>query len=248
MYESSVLPRVRSVAIAAHEVSMKTGSNFCRLALASLFAVSIGITAARAQQGEDKKILAPPASPPLVQPQPSPLPVKAVADKSAPTGWTRYEIGEPARFSLILPAQPGVSAERMNVTPGVTVHVQTFLSSADSGVYGATYVDDLPAAALNEAMKRTFFDGFVKGFAEGFQEGMKAHGAGGQLKMLEQRTTTASGLSGYEQDFSFDGLTGRVRLVFDGGRAYAVLAFWNALSTNGERSTFFESLKVNLKR
>jgi hypothetical protein len=54
--------------------------------------------------------------------------------------------------------------------------------------------------------------------------------------------------SNYEQDFSCDALKGRARLVFHAGRAYAVLTFWNALSTGSECSTFFESLKVNTKR
>ena len=54
--------------------------------------------------------------------------------------------------------------------------------------------------------------------------------------------------SNYEQDFSRDALKGRVRLVFDVGRAYAVVTFLNAHSTSGERSTFFESLQVNAGR
>jgi len=224
---------------------MKTASNFSNLALAVLVVLMLGATTVWAQSPKGK--VAPPPPPPIRQ-EPPLLPIKSVADTLAPAGWTRYEVGEPARFSLILPAAPGASVERMNIPPGVAVTVRNYLSSTDSGIYGAIYVEDLPAASLNESAKRTFFDGFVKGFAQGFQEGMKANGVVGQLQMSEQRTATAGWLAGYEQDFSFDKLTGRVRLVFDGGRAYAVLAFWNALSSNSERSTFFESLKVNQKR
>lgn len=223
---------------------MKTAANFSRLTLAALVMLALGAGSMWAQSAEGKAV--PP--PPIKQPPPPPLRARPVADKLAPAGWTRYEVGEPARFSLILPAPPNESVERMNLASGVAVTARTYLSSTDSGVYGATYVDDLPAAMRNEAMKRTFFEGFVKGFAEGFQSGMKANGVAGQLQMLEQRTTTANGLAGYEQDFTFDKLMGRVRLVFEGGRAYAVLAFWNGLSSNSERNTFFESLKVNTKR
>lgn len=226
---------------------MKISPKLCRLVLALFFCacvVTFGTASARAQKNSEGKTISPPPVPPSAQPTPPPIPAKPVADKLAPAGWTRYAVGEPALFSLILPAEPGASVERMNITPGVAVTVRTYLSSTDSGVYGATYVEDLPAASLTETMKRSFFEGFVKGFAEGFQEGMKTNGVDGQLTMLEQRTATASGLAGYEQDFSFDRLTGRVRLVFDGGRAYAVMAFWNALSTNSERSIFFESLRV----
>lgn len=227
---------------------MKINPNFYRHALALLFVVTIGTAQARAQKSAEGKVVSPPSPPGAQASQPQALPARAVADKLAPAGWTRYEVGEPSRFSLILPAVPGASAERMELMPGVTVTVRTYLSSTDSGIYGATYVDDLPAAMMNETAKRTFFEGFIKGFAEGFQEGMKANGGGGQLKWVEQRAATASGLAGYEQDFSFDRLAGRVRLVFEGGRAYAVMAFWNALSSNSERATFFESLKVSTKR
>jgi hypothetical protein len=66
--------------------------------------------------------------------------------------------------------------------------------------------------------------------------------------MLEQRTATVSGLAGYEQDFSYDKVMGRVRLVFDPASAYAVVAVWPGSSSNSEVSAFFESLKVNPKR
>ncbi|HEV7903828.1 MAG TPA: hypothetical protein VGO96_08310 [Pyrinomonadaceae bacterium] len=228
---------------------MKLTRKFYQPALALLFVVAFGTVSAQAQKGADEKVVLPPSpSPPLAQAPLLPLPVKPVADTLAPAGWTRYEVGEPALFSLLLPAEPGASAERVDVMHGVLLAVRTYMSPTDSGVYGATYVDDLPAATMNEMSKRTFFEGFVKGFAEGFEREMKTHGATGTLQMSEQRTATMSGLAGYEQDFSFDKLQGRVRLVFDGGRAYAVLAFWNALSSNSERNTFFESLKVNRKR
>lgn len=232
---------------------MKITSKLSPPALALLFVVAIATAPARAQTGTEGKIILPPTPPPpstQASPlPPSPLPAKAVADKLAPAGWTRYEIGEPARFSLLLPAAPESSVEQQNdLFPGVSVTTRTYLSSTDSGVYGATFVDDLPAAIMNEEAKQTFFEGFVSGFAQGFQEGMKAHGASGEVRMLDQRAARASGLAGYEQGFSFETLTGRVRLVFEGRRAYAVMAFWNALSTNSERDTFFASLKVKPKR
>jgi hypothetical protein len=190
---------------------MNINPQFCRHALALLFFVVIATATAQAQKSADGKTVSPPSPAGAQASPPQTLPAKPVADKLAPAGWTRYEVGEPARFSLILPAVPGASAERMELMPGVAVTVRTYLSSTDSGIYGATYVDDLPAAMMNETAKRTFFEGFVKGFAEGFQKGMDANGAGGQLKWLEQRTATASGLPGYEQDLSYS--VGRYQLL-----------------------------------
>jgi hypothetical protein len=227
---------------------MKITRKLYQPALALLFLVTFCAVSAWAQKRADGQVVLPPAPPPpLVQAPPPPLPVKPVADTLAPAGWMRYEVGEPALFSLLLPVAPSASAERMSLMPGVQATVRTYLSPTDSGLYGATYLDDLPASMMDETAKRSFFEGFVSGFAEGFEEGMKTQGSTGKVQMLEQRRTTIGGLAGYEQEFSFDKLRGRVRLVFDGGRAYAVMAFWNGLSPDSERSTFFESLKINRK-
>jgi hypothetical protein len=224
---------------------MNISPKFGRAALALLSVVTIGTAAARAQKGAEGKISAPPSRPTTqASPLPSPLPARPVADKLAPAGWTRYEVGEPARFSLILPAVPSVSAERMNITPGVSVTVRVYLSSTDSGVYGATYLEGLPAAAMRDDAKRAFFESFMTSFMDGFQAGVMDRGVVTSLRRLEQRAATADGLTGYEQDFSYERLMGRVRLVFDGGKAYAVMAVWNGLSSNSERHTFFESLRV----
>lgn len=225
---------------------MKITPKLCQPALALLFVVAIGTSSAWAQKRADEKIILPPSpAPPLTQQPSLPLPFKPVEDKLAPAGWTRYEVGEPSVFSLILPAEPGASVERMNVFPGLTVTVRTYLSAADSGVYGATYVEGLPAATQGDAMKQSFFEAFMTSFIDGFEQSVKSRGVITSVKRLEQRATTAGGLAGYEQDFSYDKALGRVRLVFGDGRAYAVLAIWNGLSSNSERNAFFESLRVS---
>jgi hypothetical protein len=230
---------------------MKTFTKIPLFSLALLCALMHGTTApAQAQRARGNtptqgKTPAPAAAAPA---QPAPLPARPVADKLAPAGWTRYEIGQPTRFSLILPGQPTGSAERMVFSPKVSMTVRNYMSLGDSGLYGATYIDDLPADIMNAAMKRTFFEYFVKGFAEGFQTQMNKTGTTAQVKMLEQRAATAGGLSGYEQDFEFDKMTGRVRLVYDGARAYAVLSFWSDPATDADRIVFFDSLRVGKAR
>ncbi|MDQ1613549.1 MAG: hypothetical protein QOG00_3480, partial [Pyrinomonadaceae bacterium] len=169
-------------------------------------------------------------------------------DAVVPAGWTRYEFGQPVRFSLILPAKPTETSERVNFTPTIKVTVRNYMSLGESGLYGATYMEGLPADVMNEAMKRTIFEAFVKGFAEGFQAQMNKGGAPGEVKMLEQRAATAGGLAGFEQEFAFDKMMGRVRLVYDGARAYAVLSFWSDPAMDGDRTLFFESLRVNRGR
>ncbi|HEY0099448.1 MAG TPA: hypothetical protein VGB76_10915 [Pyrinomonadaceae bacterium] len=228
---------------------MKTSPKFCRHALALLFAVTIGTATAQAQKQAEEKIILPPSpAPPIAQPLPTPLQAKPVADKLAPAGWMRYEVGEPLVFSLLLPTQPMGMVDRVNVAPGVEGISRIYLSVADTGVYGVSFMDALPAELLTEPRRRTFFEGFSQEFAEGFQARMKERGMEVRLTMLEQRAASASGMTGYEQDFSYGQVMGRVRVVFGAGSAYAVMAIWNGLSLNSERSAFFESLKVSAKR
>lgn len=182
--------------------------------------------------------------------QPSPLAVKAVADKLAPAGWMRYEIGAPSRFSLILPTTPTEVMNQLDVMPGVTLTVRNYMVASETGVYGATYIVGFSASAANwtDANKKTFFEGFTNGFVKGFQEGMSKQGANEELKVLGQRTATASGFAGHEQDFAFGAILGRVRMVFVGQSAYAMAAFWNERASESERQAFFESLRVNAQR
>lgn len=222
---------------------MTTIPKFSLLALALVCALTAVASPVRAQGAKGNA-----ATPAADAAKPESLPVKPVADKLAPAGWTRYEIGEPARFSLFLPAAPVVTADRPDILSGVKATVRNFMGVSDSGIYGVSYLDTLPASLLDEKRKREFFERFVKGFAGGFQEGMKGRGMEVTLTMSEQRTAAVGGLGGYEQDFSYGAAMGRVRLVFDARSAYAVVAIWNALSSNSERTAFFESLKVNAKR
>lgn len=218
---------------------------FARFPLFSLALLCVLTQAAAQAQSSARKTTPPVQTAPA---QPAPLPARPVVDKLAPAGWTRYEIGQPTRFSLILPGAPSGSAERMRLTPKLTVTIRNYMSLGASGLYGATYIDDLPAELLNDAMKRTFFEYFVKGFAEGFEQGMKKGGSTAEMKMLEQRAATSAGLSGYEQDFTFEKMTGRLRLVYDGARAYGVLSFTSEPTNEADRTAFFDSLRVNKGR
>ena len=224
---------------------MNTTSHLRKLALALLFASTLGVASTRAQSTTQGK----PAPPAAATAQPPPLAVKAVADKLAPAGWTRYEIGQPSRFSLILPAAPTEIMNKLDVTSGVTLTVRNYMVGTETGVYGATYIVGFSNAAnWTEANKKTFFEGFARGFVKGFQEGMSKKGATEELKVTAQRTATVSGIAGHEQDFAFGAILGRVRMVFAGQSAYAIAAFWNAQASESERKAFFESLQVNTKR
>lgn len=226
---------------------MNATSNLRKLALALLFATVLGASSslhAQRAQGKPAAPVAAPAAPPQ-----QPLAVKAVEDKLAPAGWVRYEIGQPSRFSLILPAAPQESMNQLDMTPGVTLTVRNYMVGSETGVYGATYIVGFSASnSWTDANKKTFFEGFAKGFVRGFQEGMSKQGVTDELKVLAQRTATASGFAGHEQDFAFGAILGRVRMVFAGQSAYAVAAFWNERASESDRKAFFESLRVNTKR
>jgi hypothetical protein len=225
---------------------MYTDAKLFLLSLSLLCALAHGTAAhARAQRAKyaptakaDANVATPPAS----------LPARPVADKLAPAGWMRYEIGDPARISLLLPGEPVARVDRVSVVPGTSALSRSYMSVTGSGVYGLSYVDALPAVLRQEARKREFFAGFTKEFAEMIRTAMEARGTDVSLTMSEPRAATNGGVAGYEQDFSNGTLMGRVKLVFDGANAYAVMAVWNGLSSSSERSAFFDSLQVNAKR
>lgn len=219
---------------------MKTIPNFSLLSLALVCALAACAPHARAQGARGNAGAS-------AQPSPS-LAARPVTDKLAPAGWTRYEIGRPMHFSLLLPGEPMVSTERMVFSPTLTVTVSNYMSLGESGLYGAVHMSDLPVELMNGAFKRTFFESFIKGFARGFENGMSKGGSKAQMQLLELRAATAAGLAGYEQDLVFDKMTGRVRLVYDGARAYAVLSFWSDPAMDGDRAMFFKSLRVGRRR
>jgi hypothetical protein len=224
---------------------MNTDAKLFLLSLSLLCALAHGTaTPARAQRAKD----APAANAATPPAPPAPLPARPVADKLAPAGWMRYEIEDPARISLLLPGEPVARVDRVSVVPGTSSLSRSYMSVADSGVYGLSYVDALPAVLRQEGRKREFFAGFAKEFAETIQASIKARGTDVSLTMSEPRAASIGGLAGYEQDFSYGTLMGRVKLVFDGANAYAVVAVWNGLSSNSERSAFFDSLQIDAKR
>ena len=227
---------------------MNTTSNLRKLALAFLFAATPFVSSSSRAQTAQRKPAAPSANT-AAQPSP-PLAVKPVADRLAPAGWMRYEVGEPSRFSLILPAAPQEVMNKLDVSPGVSLTVRNYMVGTETGVYGATYIVGFSAAANNwtEANKRTFFEGFARGFVKGFQDGMSKQGSTEELKVVAQRTATASGFAGHEQDFAFGAILGRVRMVFAGQSAYALAAFWNEQTSESDRKAFFDSLRVNSAR
>lgn len=229
---------------------MKTALNFSRFALACLLISTLGAATLWAQSPRGE--VGPPAPPPIPQPAPpAPLPLKSVEDKTAPAGWMRYEVGgaTAARFSFILPAAPEVSGERIKMPTGEMIAVRYYMTAGAAGFYGANYLDDMPVASgsWTVTQKQNFFDNFAKGFAEGFQAGISKQGLTDQIKLLERRTAKGGGLAGYEQDVSFGLYSGRLRLVFSGRRAYALVSLWNGNGAESERNAFFEALRVNLK-
>ena len=222
---------------------MKTTTKFSLLSLSLVCALTACAPHARAQGAKGNA-----AAPAANSAKPESLPARPVADKLAPAGWTRYEIGRPMQFSLILPGEPLVSTERMVFSPTLTVTVSNYISLGESGLYGAIHMSDLPVELMNEAFKRTYFESFIKGFARGFEAGMSRGDSTAQMQLLELRAATAAGLAGYEQDLAFDKMKGRVRLVYDGARAYAVLSFWSDPAMDADRAAFFKSLRVGRRR
>ena len=74
-------------------------------------------------------------TPPSPQPSVTPIPPRVIDDPTVPSGWRRYQIGDAPGFSLILPTQPEVSAERSPATPSTVVHL--YIAPNDNAIYAA---------------------------------------------------------------------------------------------------------------
>ena len=174
-----------------------------------------------------------------------PIPAKVVADISAPAGWQRYQFGERPQFSVILPAAPESSAERM---PDSTTIVNLYIApAAGTGIFAAARLDKIPAdlEKAPESRREAFFKEYFAGFAKGFQESMAKNNLSFQLQLLDsQKVVTATGRGGFQQDMSVGPFKGRSQLVFVGTSAFCVLAIWNEKVPAATYETFFKSFQL----
>lgn len=175
---------------------------------------------------------------------PPPLPAKAVADATAPSGWQRYQFGEAPNFSVILPGQPDASAERTNASETAIVYL--YSSSNDNATYIASRLQDLGtdmesgSEARRDSVSKNYFDGF----AEGFRTTMKTNNIDYELKMPAPTKVKAAGREAYQQDFTFGPLTGRGQLIFVGSSAFSVMSIWNQQTPTADHESFFSSFQL----
>lgn len=166
-----------------------------------------------------------------------------MSEPSAPVGWKKYQLGDTLTFNVILPAEPisGVSAIK-----DTEQTARTYISKTSSGVYGASYLNDLPLAASRSTVSgdEFFFDTFIKAFATDSQTSLGKDGTSINFKMLGQRGITIGNVEGLEQDFSVGKFLGRARLyrIEQGGLCF--VAIWTETSPRVERTMFFDSVRI----
>jgi hypothetical protein len=182
-------------------------------------------------------------------PTPTPIPVTVMPptvtdDASAPAGWHRYQFGAEPVFSVVLPAAPESTAERVPSLP--TAVVQLHISTAASGVFAATRVDGIGRSFENatEAERKAFFGTYIEGFARGFRESLKKNNINSETTFDEPTKATAASRDAFQQDFAVGVLKGRAQLVFAGSGAFCVLAIWPPDSPIAHREAFFNSFQL----
>ena len=160
-------------------------------------------------------------------------------------GWKRYDFQKPLAFSLLLPGEP-----EQRVTPlldGKAIsHV--FISAGNSGVYGATYVSDLPAVAMlwESTGAELMYELFIKDFAakmagEGAEQNASSDS---KVRFTGERPATVSGLEGLEKEFTTRDFRGRMRLVRVGPAGFCIIAIWKQTAPTAETEAFFNSARV----
>jgi hypothetical protein len=165
-------------------------------------------------------------------------------DSSTPTGWKRYIFDKPLAFSLMLPGEP---ERRVSTFPGKTETAHVFISESSSGVYGVTYISDLPAVARSweGAGNELLYDIFIKDFATKIEK--KAGSSpdfASQVKFSSERQVTLSDMESLERNFSAGDFRGRMQLVRVGQAGFCVVALWKQAAPPAEQDAFFNSVKI----
>lgn len=166
-------------------------------------------------------------------------------DESLPAGWKRYDFQKPLAFSLLLPGEP-----EQRITPlldgAALSHV--FISAGNSGVYGATYISDLPAVARlwESTGSKLLYEMFIKDFAVKLAGKGGEQGAGfdSKIRFTTELPVTVSGLKGLEREFSIEDFRGRMRLVSVGPAGFCLVAIWKQTAPPAELDAFFNSVRV----
>lgn len=173
----------------------------------------------------------------------TPRQARGEKDSSAPAGWKRYDFDKPLTFSLILPNEP---ERQVSTVPDGAETAHVYISKSDSGVYGVTYIDNLPAVASRsvESGNEFFFKMFVKNFAMKLQSAGQQKGDNLQFKVITDQRITVNGLDGLERNFSIGLIQGRARLVRVGQAGFCVVAVWKQTAPSAERDAFFNSVKI----
>jgi hypothetical protein len=169
-----------------------------------------------------------------------------IDDSSAPSEWKRYEFDKPLAFSLILPNEP---EQRVSTLSGGPERSHVYISMSRSGVYGLTYIDDLPAVAKRypKSGYEFFFETFVKDFALRLQNsGQEKSSDLGfkQFKVIKETQVAVSGIEGLEWNFLVGLFQGRMQMVRVGQAAFCLVAIWKQTASLTEQDAFFNSAKI----
>jgi hypothetical protein len=169
-----------------------------------------------------------------------------IDDSSAPLGWKRYEFDKPLAFSLILPDEP---EKRVSTLYGGPETSHVYISMSRSGVYGLTYIDDLPAVAKRypESGHEFFFESFVKDFALRLQNSGQEKGSDlgfKQFKVIKETQVAVSGIEGLEWSFLVGPFQGRMQMGRVGQAAFCLVAIWKQAASLSEQDAFFNSAKI----
>jgi hypothetical protein len=175
-----------------------------------------------------------------------PLSFTSVDDLSAPTGWRRYQFGDPVQFGAVLPSQPGVHSSKSGT---LTQHIYLAQNSETGTQYFLIYMVDTAVMTerRSDADAKRAFDDLMKGLAEGAKESLKRIEIIAEMKVDAERRIKISGIDGYEQEVSIGPLSGRAQAVFLGRTAYMAISFWPKGSSLNEPAAFFNSFQVRAK-
>ena len=171
----------------------------------------------------------------------SPLPT--IGDESVvPVGWKRYKLRDEPAVSIALPSEP----EHLSHDSGAKELTSVFLSNKGTDVYGAAFLNDLPASARSseESGRDFIFDTFIKPFVMSFQNFAGLDNADLQFQILEERRVKMSSNDALEQDFMIGSFHGRMRMTRVGTVGIYAVTIWKESIPSADQALFFDSIKI----
>jgi len=160
-------------------------------------------------------------------------------------GWKRFEVGEPAFFSVSFPRAPQSASRRISVRDGAG-DVWLFFVANTTTIVSASYQVDDSGRTMSEHDKWAWFNNWAAGFVDSMVKNATLGASGPVSVVIERRVRSKSGVEGLERTVVVGECSVRLQSFFVGPRSLTLAAVWRTSSPKSEPAYFFDSLSLDM--